>query len=143
MPRPLLYSLVLVAAAATAARAQNPYQEPHATSMPAGIGGTWDGKTMVGPKDSVVVSWTLVIDPGKSWTLTFPNHPAVMGRVLARGGDSVVVEAGPYPSITRPGQMVTTRTVAHFKGDQMTGTTEARFAAGDVLHAKVAATRRK
>jgi hypothetical protein len=144
MPRPVLYSVLLVAAAATAAPAQNPYQAAPTGGKPADIAGTWDGKTMVGPKDSVITTWTLVIGAGgKSFTLTFPNRAPVAGRVLASGGDSVVWEAGPYPSITRPGQMVTIHSVAHFKGDHMTGVTDGKFASGDVLHAKAEATRKK
>ena len=53
------------------------------------------------------------------------------------------MEAGPYESILRPGQMVTTHTVGHYKGDAMTGTIEARYASGDVLRGKTTATRRK
>src|SRR5260370_40225763 len=143
MRRLLLNSVVLVAAAGTAARAQNPYQTPPPGAKHADIGGTWDGKTMVGPKDSVITTWTLVIDPGKSWTLTLPGRPPVAGRILASRGLTVLTEAGPYPSVTRPGQMVTTHTVAHFKGDHMTGATDAKFASGDVVHAKTEATRRK
>jgi hypothetical protein len=143
MPRPLLCSVALIAAA-TAARAQNPYQESRATTMPAGVAGTWEGKTMVGPTDSLVTKWTLVVGPGgKSWTITFPGRAPVTGRVVATGGDSVVADAGPYPSVARPGQMVTTHSVVHIKGDQMTGMSEAKFASGDVVHAKLEATRRK
>jgi hypothetical protein len=144
MPRPLLYSVVLLAAAATAARAQNPYPTPPAAGKQADVAGTWEGKTMVGPKDSVITTWTLAIGSGgKGSTITFPNRAPVAARVLASGGDSVVWEAGPYPSITRPGVMVTIHTVAHFKGDHMTGATDAKFASGDALQAKVEATRRK
>src|SRR5256885_15376566 len=64
-------------------------------------------------------------------------------RILAMGGDSIVTESGPFQSILRPGQMVTTRTLGHYKGDAMTGTFEAHYASGDVLRGKAAATRRK
>ena len=144
MPRPVLYSVLLVAAAATAARAQNPYQAPAAGGKHTDPAGTWEGKTMSGPKDSVITTWTMAIGPGgKSWTITFPNRAPVAGRVVATGGDSIVAEAGPYPSVARPGQMVTTRTVAHFQGDKMTGAGDAKFASGDVVHFKVEATRHK
>src|SRR5258708_1870864 len=46
-------------------------------------------------------------------------------------------------SVLRPGQMVTTRTTAHYKGDTMTGIIEAHYANGDVLKGKVTATRKK
>ena len=71
------------------------------------------------------------------------NREPIPVRVVAVGGDSVVTEAGPYESVLRPGQKVTTRTVGHYKGDTMTGTIEARYASGDVIRLKTAGTRRK
>src|SRR5438132_839507 len=68
---------------------------------------------------------------------------AIAVRVVAVGGDRVVTAAGPFQSVLRPGQMVTTRTVGHYKGDTMTGTIEARYASGDVVRLKTAATRKK
>jgi len=57
-------------------------------------------------------------------------------------GDSVVTEAGPFPSVLRPGQTVTLlRSVAHFKGDTMSGTFEATYENGDVVKGKTLATR--
>src|SRR5260370_40894485 len=98
MRRLLLNSVVLVAAAGTAARAQNPYQAPPAGAKHADIAGTWDGKTMVGPKDSVITTWTLVIDPGKSWTLTLPGRPPVAGGSPSNGrGSARSPGGGPVP----------------------------------------------
>ena len=100
----------------------------------------WAGKSMFGPKDSVITTWVLVSGDGKSWTQHFPNRDPMPARVLASGGDSLVLEFGPYSSIMRPGQMVTTRTVGHVRGKEMTGTFEAHFASGDVVRGKHAAT---
>src|SRR5260370_2092172 len=103
MARPLLYSVLLGAAVATAARAQNPYQAAPAGGKPADIAGTWDGKTMVGPKDSVITTWTLVIGAGgKSFTLTFPNRAPVAGPVPPTGGDSHRCGARPLPRCPPP-----------------------------------------
>jgi len=71
------------------------------------------------------------------------NREPIPVRVVAVGGDSVVTEAGPFESVLRPGQMVTTRTVGHYKGDTMTGTIEARYGSGDVIWLKTAGTRKK
>jgi len=100
---------------------------------------------MIGPKDSVVVTYVLTIGAnGTSATMTFPNHDPIPTRVLTAGGDSIVTEAGPYPSILRPGQTVKSlRTVAHYKGNTMTGTFEALYANGDVVKGKTEATRAK
>jgi hypothetical protein len=100
---------------------------------------------MIGPKDSVVVTTVLTATAsGKGWTMKFPKGWPVRLRVVARGGDSVVTEAGPYPSYLRPGQTVKLlRTVSHYKGDQMTGTFVAQYASGDNVSGKLVATRRK
>ena len=99
---------------------------------------------MVGPKDSVAVTSVVTATADrKGWTLRLPNRDAIPVRVVAVGGDSVVTEAGPFQSVLRPGQMVTTHTVGHYKGDTMTGTIEARYASGDVVRLKTAATRKK
>jgi len=110
-----------------------------------GAAGSWNGESMIGPKDSVVVTYALTIAAdGKSATMKFPNRDPIPTRILAMGGDSIVSEAGPYPSILRPGQTVKSlRTVAHYKGDTMTGTFEAQYANGDVVKGKTRATRAK
>jgi hypothetical protein len=110
-----------------------------------GAAGTWNAETIVGPKDSVVTSYALTIAAdGKSATLKLANRDPIPARILAIGGDSVVTEAGPFPSVLRPGQTVNSlRTVVHYKGNTMTGTFEARYANGDVLKGKTKGTRGK
>lgn len=110
-----------------------------------GAAGTWNAKTMIGPKDSVVATYALTIAAdGKSATIKFPNRDPIPTRVVAMAGDSIVTETGPYPSVLRPGQTVTLlRSVAHYKGNTMTGTFEARYANGDVVKGKTKATRVK
>jgi hypothetical protein len=115
------------------------------TAAAQGAAGTWNGKTMVGPKDSVVATYVLTIGTdGKSGSMTFPNHPPIPTRIVAMGGDSIVSEAGPYPSVLRPGQTVTLlRTVARYKGDAMWGMFEAKYENGDVVKGKTEAKRAK
>ena len=107
------------------------------------VAGTWDGKSMVGPKDSVFASWVLTATAdGKGWTEKLINRGPYPLRIITMGGDSIVTEMGPYPSVLRRGQTVTTRHVRHFKGNTMTGSFEAHYATGDVVRGKIAATRR-
>jgi hypothetical protein len=128
--RTLLFSAFALSGLGTAVAAQNPAGAPPACRV-------WSGKTMVGPKDSVLTTWALVSSAdGKTWRMKFPGRDAIPVRVLATGGDSMVTEMGPYSSISRPGQMVTTRTTAHIQGKEMTGTFEAHFVKGDVLRGK-------
>ncbi len=108
------------------------------------IAGEWHQKTMVGPKDSVVL--TIAVNAtasGKGWTMTCPKAKPVPVRVVSVGGDSVVTEAGPYPSCLRPGQTVTAlRTISHYKGNEMWGTFEATYSTGDKISGKVSGKRR-
>ncbi len=139
MHRVLLLSAVVLAGYVTAAGAQKP-----PPAQRSNVAGTWDGKTMIGPKDSVVATFELKATADTTgWTLKFPGRDPYPARVVATGGDSIVTEVGPYPSILRPGQTVTVlRTTGHYKGNTMTGTFEARYASGDVLKGKLSGTRR-
>lgn len=144
----LFFAGIALAGYSAPLTAQNPPAAPtpaRPTSVKqAGVIGDWNGKTMVGPKDSVVAAYVPHATASDSgWTLTFPGRDPIPTRVVARGGDSVVTETGPYNSVLRPGQMVTTRTTGHISGDTMTGTFVAHYASGDVLQGKISATRKK
>jgi len=76
--------------------------------------------------------------------MNIPNEAPVPMRILVVGGDSIVTEAGPYVSIVRPREsVITLRTVAYFKGDEMWGTFEALYANGDLVKGRTEATRVK
>jgi hypothetical protein len=109
-----------------------------AQTIPAGVAGKWEGKAMIGPKDSVITTNVMTATATtKGWTIQFPNRPLLQARVVAAGGDSVVVEVGPYESILRKGQQVVTRTTSHYKGDMSSGTFEAKYVvSGDVVKGK-------
>ena len=143
MHRTPFFSVLALAgfSAATGASAQQP-------AAPAAAGAkctVWELKTMVGPKDSVVTTSELAATPdGKGWTLKLTKGDPIPVRVLVAGGDSMVTEAGPFPSVLRPGQTVTTlHNVDHIKGATMSGTMEAHYAGGDVLKGKTAGTCKK
>ena len=144
MDRTHLLSVLALAglAAATGASAQQP-----AAPAPAAAKCTaWDVKTMIGPKDSVVTTSVLQSSPdGKTWSMKLASRPdPIPVRVLVAGGDSMVTEAGPFPSVLRPGQTVTTlHVVSHTKGSTMSGTMEAHYANGDVLKGKTEGTCKK
>jgi hypothetical protein len=109
------------------------------------VAGTWEGRSMVGPKDSVFQTWVLTgTADANGWTVKRGSRDPLPVRVVAVGGDSIVWQAGPYPSVLKPGQTVTTgRNVGHVKGDRMTGTWAARYASGGVARGKIDATRKK
>ena len=115
-------------------------------AAPAGaqnVAGVWNNKYMIGPKDSVIATVVITVsDDEKTWFMKFSDRPPIPVRVIATGGDSVVTDAGPYPSTKRLGQSVTLlHCVSHFKGDHMAGTFEAHYSGGLVVQGKTDATR--
>src|SRR5256885_9551985 len=129
--RPLLLSTIVLATAyAGAASAQNIKRSD--------LAGTWEVKT-----DSGVASVIRVSANGKRWTLAFAGRKPIALRVVASGGDTIVLQAGRFPSVLRPGQTVTRLPeVEHFTGDAVTGTYEAHYAKGGVLNGTFSGTRK-
>src|SRR2546425_9401581 len=116
MGRALCLSVLVLAGYAAAANAQKP-AEPKGAGMKCS---SWETKTMAGPKDSVVTTSVLeATADGKGWTLKLANNrDAIPVRIITMGGDSMVTEAGPFPSVLGPGQTGTTLpTLGHFKGN--------------------------
>jgi hypothetical protein len=135
MRRVLLLSAAALAGYAIAASAQGIKQSD--------VAGAWSGKSFVAPKDTVPYVLTVPAE-GSGGTIKFAKGDAVPTRIITVGGDSVVFEAGPYPSILRPGETVKTlRIICHFNGSAMTGTFMARYASGQIVRGKSAATRQK
>ena len=108
------------------------------------IAGVWRVQTMIGPSDSVVATLELTETVSdKRWSMVLADHPRVPVRVLTVGGDSVVWEAGPYPSTRRVGQTVVLRTVGHYKGGEMWGSFEATYSVNGKVSGKVKGEREK
>ena len=143
MRRTILCTAAVLACITAAAAAQKAAQPASPAFKLADVAGTWDSKTM-GPKDSVIATTVLTTTAdGKGWTMTFPTGDPVAVRVVSSAGDSVVTEAGPFASRVRQGQTVTLlHSVAHYKGNEMWGTSTAQYSAGDTLTFKVTAKRR-
>ena len=141
MRRTFFLSAAMLASIATAVGAQTPKTGIKLSD----VAGIWHAKIMVGPKDSVATTMDLTATADdKGWLMTALKGAPVAVRVVTTGGDSVVTEAGPYPSILRPGQTVTLlRMIGHYKGNQMTGTFAAQYAGGDKTAGKIAAMRGK
>ena len=149
----LLLSTVCLTGYATKAVAQQPTAQPkpveHHTAASvklADAAGTWTiesaVKTAAG-KDTTVTSELVVAADGKSLVTNLAGRDPIPTRIVAMGGDSVVVKAGPFQSVVRTGQKVTTRETLHFKGDDVSGTIEARYTNGSVVKGSVKGTRKK
>jgi hypothetical protein len=87
----------------------------------------------------VVTAVTFAFDANRKAWLKFPNREPVPARVTAMGGDSVVVEAGPYPSVTRPGRMVTVASILHVRNHMLWGTVHAAFDNGESTDTRIKA----
>jgi hypothetical protein len=108
---------------------------PAATTTPAPapavdlatVAGKWDITSVPASGDTTATKYVLTATNNTSgWTLTFPNRPVVKVKVTT-GGDSVIMDAGPFSSVRRKGVQVTTHSVSHFSGDNMTGVTTAHY----------------
>jgi hypothetical protein len=98
---------------------------PAAISL-ADVAGTWNITTVTETGDTVrgVLVATSEIT---GWTRTFPNRDPIEVRVIAVGGDSIVVESGPYQSVLRPELQVTTQTVYRLQDGSLIGTGASHF----------------
>ena len=102
----------------------------------ADVAGTWDGTVTAVGNDTVltIVELTATADPS-GWTMKVANAktPTMMTSVPSQNvlaaGDSVVVEAGPFASVLRPGQQVTTHTVYRLQDGKLVGSIRATYPA--------------
>jgi hypothetical protein len=104
-----------------------------AQRIPASAIGTWQGRSMVGPRDSVIATYTLTVttDPA-GIRLKLPNRDPQVPHLIAAAGDSILTERGPCDSLARPGLNATTRTISRFRGDSLSGAFTATYSDGSV-----------
>lgn len=60
------------------------------------------------------------------WTITFPGR-APMPVKVSVDGDSIMIDAGPYPSVRRKGVTVSTNAVSRLQGGNLVGQSTAHF----------------
>lgn len=92
------------------------------------IAGTYavTGKNEAG--DSTLVTYELNTTDTAGWTIKFPNRAKTEKvRIVSVSGDSIVTEAGPYPSAIRKGAMVTTYGVYRMQDGKLVGRTVAHY----------------
>ena len=105
-----------------------PTPPPPAGISLADVAGKWQMTTMPEKGDSALVKYELVATGDTTgWTFNFPKRKPVPAHV-AVGGDSIVIDAGPYESVLRKGVQVTTHGVARLQGGKLVGTTVAHYA---------------
>jgi hypothetical protein len=113
-----------VAAAPPAAVAPAP---PAALSL-SNLAGKWNMRTMNAAGDSTLVVFVLhATSTLTGWTLNFAKRAPVPVQVVV-AGDSLIMDAGPYPSVLRKHVMVTTHSVTRLQDGKLVGATVAHYA---------------
>lgn len=114
------------------------------------LAGTWDGTVTAVGNDTVITNMELTATQDASgWMMKVTNAmdptkttttPAT--HVVAEG-DSLIVDAGPFQSVLRAGQQVSTRTVYRLQDGRLVGTIYATYpASGEMIMLHSVATRR-
>jgi len=112
-----------------------------ATISLADVAGTWEGTVMAANSDTVLttIELTATAEPtGWTMTVTNANDPTMKSVVpltsAVAEGDSVIVESGPFQSVLRAGQEVSTHSVYRLQGGQLVGTILATYpASGETI----------
>ncbi len=100
---------------------------PAAMSL-ADVAGKWNVRVMGETSDSTLTSYVLTATADTAgWTFSFPNGAPIKMRVTSMAGDSIVTEAGPFPSALRRGSRVSTVGTFRMQDGKMVGTTIARY----------------
>ena len=94
----------------------------------ADVAGKWNMRavpttgTDTTPTNSVITATATT----SGWTITFPGRQPIPMRVTV-DGDSIMTQAGPYPSARRRGVQVTTDGVMRLEGGSLVGRTTAHY----------------
>jgi hypothetical protein len=148
MRRTLIAALALLVACGTGDQADDAMATREVSLED--FAGTWAGDVMSEGSDGVVAHFELLAtsrEDGWSFTTVNASNPAASAtapaRVMAVGGDSVVVEAGPFASVLRDGEMVNTHAVYRLQNGQMTGVVHATYpASGETIALRTTGRRR-
>jgi hypothetical protein len=94
----------------------------------ADVAGKWNVRavpstgTDTTPTNSVITATSTT----SGWTITFPGRQPIPLKVTV-DADSIMTEAGPYPSVRRRGTQVSTNGVMRLQGGSLVGSTTAHF----------------
>jgi hypothetical protein len=114
----------------------------------ADIAGKWNTTAVPtsGPDTTATTSVMTATGTTSGWTISFPGRGAPIPERVTVSGDSIMLDAGPYPSVRRKGQQVTTHTVMRMQNGNLVGETVAHYAvktADSVLMLRTVSTRAK
>jgi hypothetical protein len=114
----------------------------------ADLAGTWDGSSLDSAGNPLVRTELIATDSDTGWTLNLINaadtskRTTTDVRVVSLAGDSLVVESGPYASVLREGQQITTRTVYRLENGRLVGITDVTYPGPEVVTLRGELTRR-
>jgi hypothetical protein len=107
------------------------------------VAGKWTLIAVPTSGDTTPTKSVITVAAPNTWKQTFENGQVVTAKVVL-AGDSIVTDAGPYPSVRRKGVKVMTHGVLRKQGDKLVGTTTAHYmvkSADSVLTLRVEGTR--
>jgi hypothetical protein len=116
----------------TAATFEEPAAAATTTATPgtislADVAGRWNVRVVTENGDSAPGFVLNATADRSGWTITHPNRQSMPVRVVEVSGDSIVTEAGPYPSVLRQGVNARLHTVSRLEGERLVGSTVARY----------------
>jgi hypothetical protein len=93
----------------------------------ADVAGKWNMRSVPTTGDTTPTTYVLTATSNTSgWTITFPGR-APIPVSIAVSGDSIMIDAGPYPSVRRKGVQVTTNGTSRLQGGRLVGSTTAHY----------------
>ena len=94
----------------------------------ADVAGKWNMRSVPATgADTSATTYVLTATSNTSgWTITFPGRKPIPVQVRT-DGDSVMIDAGPFPSVRRKAVQVTTNSVSRLQGGNFVGTTTAHY----------------
>jgi hypothetical protein len=93
----------------------------------ADVAGKWNMRSVPMSGDTSATTYVLTATANTSgWTITFPGRAPIPVKVSV-DGDSIMLSAGPYPSVRRKGVQVTTYGVSRVQNGGMVGSTTAHY----------------
>lgn len=98
-----------------------------ATVNLADVAGKWNMRSVATTGATTAVTYVLTATSNTSgWTIAFPGRAPIPVRVSV-DGDSITIDAGPYPSVLRKGVQVTTNGGLRLQGGNLVGSTTAHY----------------
>jgi len=93
----------------------------------ADVAGKWNMRSVPTTGDTTATTYVLTATSNTSgWTITFPGRASIPASVSV-DGDSIMIDAGPFPSVRRKGVQVTTNGVTRLQGGNLVGSNTAHY----------------